>query len=135
MVGSSIILQREVEKNDTAKESWEFLKWWTSEETQLQYANDLKAVLGDAANYPASNLKAAQAIADELGYGDTISETLNWLREIPQVPGGYITGRNIENAFLAVVNNNLNPVDTLYSKVRYINTEIKNKRKEFDLDN
>jgi ABC-type glycerol-3-phosphate transport system substrate-binding protein len=89
MVGSSIILKKEVEKNNTANEAWEFLKWWTSEETQLQYANDLKAVLGDAANYPASNLNAAQAIADELGYGDTISETLGWLRAIPQVPGGY----------------------------------------------
>lgn len=134
MVGSSIILKNEAETNDTVGESWEFLKWWSSEETQLQYAQGLKAVLGDAANYPASNVNAAMAIAEELGYEDAINETLSGLRGIPQVPGGYITGRNIENAFLSVVNDKLNPVDTLYSKIRYINTEMKNKRKEFGLD-
>jgi ABC-type glycerol-3-phosphate transport system substrate-binding protein len=133
MVGSSFIIRTKVEKKGTSKEAWEFLKWWTSKETQVEYAQEMAGILGDAANFPISNLEAVKEIATELGYGETIDETIAWMRGIPQMPGGYITGRNVENALYSVINDKLNPVDILYSKIRYINTEISNKRKEFGL--
>ncbi len=133
-VGGSMILKNSVEANDTAEESWEFLKWWTSEEVQLQYANEQKTILGDAATYPVSNVEAAKTLADSAGFLDAIETTLEWSRGIPQVPGGYISGRYVENAFLTVVDDNTDPVDTMYNLVRYINQEIANKREEFGLD-
>ncbi|MGF7144226.1 ABC-type glycerol-3-phosphate transport system substrate-binding protein/uncharacterized short protein YbdD (DUF466 family) [Anaerotaenia torta] len=134
MVGSAMMLKAKIEENDSADESWEFLKWWTSKEVQLQYATELKALLGDAANYPIANVEALKELNQELGFEETIEETLSWLRGTPQIPGGYITGRSVENAFLAVIDKKLNAVDTLYAQIRYINEEIKNKREEFDLE-
>lgn len=133
-VGGSMILKNIVEANDSADEAWEFLKWWTSEEVQLQYANEQKSILGDAATYPVANVEAAKTLADNAGFLDAIETTLEWSRGIPQVPGGYISGRYVENAFLTVVDDNTDPVDTMYNLVRYINQEIANKREEFGLD-
>ena len=133
MVGASMILKTTVETNDTANEAWDFLKWWISEEVQVQYAEEQMSLLGDSADVPLANLEAVKARAEERGTIDTIEEILKWIDGVPQVPGGYITGREIENAFLEVVNNNLDPVDTLYAKLRYINAELDSKREEFGL--
>ena len=133
-VGGSMILKNIVEANDTADEAWEFLKWWTSEDVQLIYAKEQKTILGDAATYPVANVEAIKELADDAGFLDAIETTLLWSRGIPQVPGGYISGRYVENAFLTVVDDNTDPVDTMYNLVRYINQEITNKREEFGLD-
>lgn len=134
MVGAAMIVKNIVEQNDTAEEAWEFLKWWTSADTQVTYANEQKAILGDSADFPVANLEALRKLATDRGISDTIEETISWLRGMPQVPGGYITGRNVENAFLNVYYNSINAVDTLYSQVRTINSEITIKRREFGLD-
>ena len=62
-----------------------------------------------------------------------LHEALQTLRGIPQVPGGYITGRYLNNAFLSVITNYENAADTLYESVELINEEIMAKRKEFGL--
>lgn len=133
MVGASMIIKNIVEAHDTAEESWDFLKWWTSEEVQTQYAEEQKSILGAAADFPLANTAAVIDRAYDNGFGETIEETVKWLRGVPQVPGGYITGREVENAFLETVNSNLDPVDTLYGKLRYINNELDSKREEFGL--
>ncbi len=132
-VSGAMILKNSVEKNDTVDEAWDFLKWWVSEETQTTYASEQKSILGDAGNYPVANKASIITMAENNNMEDTVSETLEWLKGIPQVPGGYITGRYVENAFLNVVNENTDSVDTLFNMVRYIDQEITNKRKEFGL--
>jgi len=52
---------------------------------------------------------------------------------IPEIAGGYYTGRNLENAFREVVNKNLNPREVLTEYVIKINKEITKKRQEFGL--
>jgi hypothetical protein len=65
-----------------------------------------------------------------------LEESLQWLRTVPQVPGGYITGRLIENAFLSVVteSESKNPVDAIYEAADAINNELAIKRKEFGIE-
>ena len=133
-VGACMILKQAVEDNDTANEAWDFIKWWTSTETQLAYAKEQKTILGDAANFPVGNAEAILTLGSDLGFEDALAETLKWSRGIPQVPGGYISGRYLENSFLTVVNNNTDPVDTLYNNIRHINKEITTKRTEFGLE-
>ena len=68
---------------------------------------------------------------------DKVSETyyhVYGVREIPQIAGSYITGREIENAYRAVINNNYNAKETLYSYAQNINNEIDRKSSEFNLD-
>ncbi|MCR5154782.1 MAG: extracellular solute-binding protein, partial [Lachnospiraceae bacterium] len=124
MVGSCMIIKTSVEQNDTLEEAWEFLKWWTSAETQKEYANGQIAILGDAAEFPIANVEAIMERAEEKGTSETLEEVIKWLRGVPQVPGAYITGREVENAFLETVSDVLNPVDTLYSKLQRINNEL-----------
>lgn len=133
MVGASMMVKNSVEENDTVDESWDFLKWWVSEDTQLQYAQEQKAILGAAGEFPIANIAALKARAAEKGNLDTVEEITRWLRGVEQVPGGYLTAREVENAFLETVNDILEPVDTLYSKLRSINAELKSKREEFGL--
>lgn len=133
MVSSSMIIKETVENNDTANEAWEFLKWWTSAEAQIEYNEQLKAVEGDAAELPLANLEAAMTVAENNGRGEAISTIINSLRGTPQVPGGYITGRCIQNAFLTVVDEYVDPVDTLYDQIRFIDQELTTKRQEFGI--
>ena len=56
------------------------------------------------------------------------------VREIPQIAGSYITGREVENAYRSVINNNYNAKETLYRYAQNINNEIDRKRSEFNLD-
>ena len=133
-VGACMMLKQAVEENDTVNEAWDFIKWWTSTETQLAYAKEQKTILGNAANFPVGNAEAILTLGADLGFEDALAETLEWSRGIPQVAGGYISGRYLENSFLTVVNNNTDPVDTLYNNIRHINKEILTKRAEFGLD-
>ena len=129
-----MMLKQAVEENDTVNEAWDFIKWWTSTETQLAYAKEQKTILGNAANFPVGNAEAILSLGSDLGFEEALAETLKWSRGIPQVAGGYISGRYLENSFLTVVNNNTDPVDTLYNNIRHINKEILTKRAEFGLD-
>lgn len=133
IIGTCFIVSSTVEKDGMADEAWEFLKWWTSEETQIMYSNELKAVNGEAAELPVANVNAIAngGLKDE--FKQVVLSLLGDLRAEPQIPGGYITGRVIRNSFTAVVSENQEPIDTLYIQLEDINAEIESKRTEFGL--
>ena len=135
-VSGSLIVKNIAEKKGTVDESWEFLKWWTSADTQYTFATEMESVLGLAGRYPVANLEAFQRISWGKENLEVLNESLKWIRTVPQVPGSYITGRVIENAFYSVVteDSNSNPVDAIYKAVDEINTELKSKRKEFHIE-
>ncbi len=134
-VSGSLIVKNIAEKKGTVEESWEFLKWWTSAETQYNFATEMESVLGLAGRYPVANLDAFDRIAWGQNNLAVLKESLKWIRTVPQVPGSYITGRVIENAFLSVVTetSNLNPTDAIYKAVDQIDQELANKRREFHI--
>ena len=53
--GTAIMMMASTENPE---KSWEFMKWWTSDETQLRYGRELEAILGTSARYPTANLNA-----------------------------------------------------------------------------
>ncbi len=125
-----IILNQSTKK----EESWEFLKWWTSTETQMRFGRELEGILGAAARYPTANVEAMEQLpwtVDELA---KLKEQWQWVRGIPEVPGGYMTGRHLDNAFRLVLNEAANPRETIYDYVQMINEELAKKRREFGLD-
>ncbi len=134
ITGACMMIKETVENNDTIDEAWDFMKWWTSEEIQVEYAMSLEAVLGPAARYPVSNLAAIDDIIIDEDIYETMITSAENMRGIPQVPGGYITGRYLESAFLEVYNENINPIDALYDRVADIDAELTKKRVEFDLE-
>lgn len=134
MIGTSFIVSSTVEKDGMLDEAWDFLKWWTSDDTQKNYSTELKAEDGEAAEFPVANVNAISNGSLSSEFKEVVLSLLDDLQAEPQVPGGYMTGRVIKNAFVSVVSNNVDPVDTLYLQLDDINTEITNKRTEFGLN-
>lgn len=121
-------------ENAADKESaWEFMKWWTSKETQLAYGREMEGLMGEAARYPTANTEALGLLPWPLKDYNNLASQWEWVEGIPQVPGGYFTGRHLDNAFRKVVNNSENPREALSDYIIYINDEIDVKRKEFNL--
>lgn len=134
-VSGSMIVKNIAEKKGTVNESWEFLKWWTSTETQHTFAIEMESVLGLAGRYPVANLEAFKKIPWGKKNLKVLNDSLKSTIAVPQVPGSYITGRVINNAFVSVVteDSNVNPTDAIYKAVDELNQELADKRKEFHI--
>ena len=65
-----------------------------------------------------------------------LEKSMEWVKGIPQVPGGYYSWRNVNNAFYSVVTtpDTSFPREELMDQVIYINAEINYKREELELD-
>lgn len=119
------------------EECWEFLKWWTSAETQTMYGREMESLMGSAARVPTANYEAFTNMAWPVSDFKALEEAMEWVQGIPQVPGGYYSWRNVNNAFYSVVTtpDTSFPREELMDKVLYINAEITYKREELNLDN
>lgn len=114
---------------------WEFLKWWTSADVQTLYDREMESLMGSAARVATANQEAFQNIPWSVDTYEALSEAFTWVKGIPQVPGGYYSWRNVNNAFYTVTTDTdtASPREELMDKVLYINDEITYKRKEFGL--
>jgi ABC-type glycerol-3-phosphate transport system substrate-binding protein len=122
-----------LEKAKDKEASWEFLKWWTSKEVQILFGREMEALMGEAARYPTANIEALEELPWPVKDYRNLNEQWRWVQGIPQVPGGYFTGRHLDNAFRRVINAGENYREALLDYVIYINDEIAVKRKEFNL--
>jgi len=128
---SGVIFQ----KSKKQQEAWEFLKWWTSTDTQLRFGNDIEALYGPEYRWNTANREAFQLLPWPEQDLKTISEQLQWYKEIPQLPGGYFTGRHLEIAWNKVVLERQNPRVVMEQAVIDINREMMRKQVEFGLRN
>lgn len=115
--------------------SWEFLKWWTSATTQTNYGREMESLMGAAARIATANQEAFQALPWPNAERESLMEQFSVVKGIPQVPGGYFSWRNINNAFYSVTTqkDTVSPREELMDKVILINSEIDYKREEFNL--
>ncbi len=127
---ASIILDTSEHK----EEAWEFLKWWSSEEIQTNYCIEVENILGVAGRVATANMEALENLPWSGRDMRQLKAQLEWVRVVPEIPGGYFTERHVKNAFYAVYNNKEDPRETLEDYVKTINNEITNKRIEFGLD-
>ncbi len=117
------------------EESWEFLKWWTSAETQTLYGREMESLMGAAGRVATANIEALGNLSWQVNAYEALVEQFEQVQGIPQVPGGYYTWRNVNNAFYSVTTdtNTATPREALMEKVEYINAEIDYKREELGL--
>ena len=119
--------------SDMQDEAWTFLQWWGSAEIQNRYGKELEAVMGESARYATANIKAFRGLSWSANQRAMLEEQWNWVVGTPEVPGGYYTGRHIINAIRKVMNQNMDPRETVLDYTRDINDELTKKRKEFNL--
>jgi len=119
----------EQKKND----SWEFLQWWTSTEIMADYGNRIEMAIGPVARYTTANVDAFELLNWTTEEAKAIKEQREWVKEIPELVGGYYVSRSIVNAFRNVTNNYTNPREMLFYYNDQINDEIWRKRMEYEL--
>ena len=52
---AAVVMISEIDDVDSA---WEFMKWYTGAECQIEYANEMVAIIGDSAKQPTANRMA-----------------------------------------------------------------------------
>ncbi len=127
---ATIMLYKEDNKQAAA---WDYMMWQAGAEAQANYGNQMVALVGPAAKYATANVKALQNLSWTSSEINSIMAQFDNLASIPNYPGSYIIGRYVKFAFLAAVNDGVNPVEEMYSYISTINKELSRKREEFDL--
>ena len=120
-----------VKKSSHKKAAWEFLKWWTSAETQTRYSGNVESVLGMLGRPQTSNVKALESLAWNAEDKENIVEQWKNVREIPEIPGSYYLTRSVDQAFWQVINGKANVKDAVVKWSRVADSEIERKIKEY----
>lgn len=128
--GTAAMMVRDVKDKNAA---WQFMKWWTSTDTQERFGREMESLLGAAGRYPTANIAALQKLPWPVKDYKNLMEQWQWVKGNPEVPGGYFTPRHLDNAFRKVVYSGEDPRETILDYVRVINEEITDKRREFGL--
>lgn len=113
--------------------AWEFMKWFTSSDTQAKYGNQLESIMGPSARYATANKEAFTQLPWTKDEQSILTAQWKETRGIPQTPGSYYVSRDIANAFRDVTISYKNPYESLDTWNKDINLEISRKFKEFNL--
>jgi len=112
---------------------WEFLKWWTSAETQLTYSNNCESILGVSGRVATANPEALSKMGWDKESVKVLLEQWSKMKEVPEVAGSYYTARSIDQAYWNVVNNAQNAKDMLIKWAEISDAEIERKRNQYDI--
>lgn len=120
-----------IKESKKQKEAWEFLKWWTSAETQVRYSNNVESLLGMLGRISTSNVEAFEQLSWNPKDLNKLLEQWERVQELPEVPGGYYVTRSVDQAFWSVLNDNNNAKDSITKWSKVANDEIAEKIKEY----
>ncbi|WBL14663.1 extracellular solute-binding protein [Sutcliffiella sp. NC1] len=118
-------------EGDMQEEAWEVLKWWTSTETQVEYARSLQTLYGPEYMWNTANLNAFKQLPWPDDFKDTILEQWEYLREVPKTPYAYMVEREISNVWNKVVFDGENIRSAVDDSVITIDREMRRKLEEF----
>ena len=111
---------------------WEFMKWWTDEQTQYDYGMELEAILGVSGRYITANIGAFERLPWDSDTAEIINEQWKWANTVPQVPGYYCVSRYLTNAISDSVNNNESARVAISRYADTINSELERKNNQLD---
>lgn len=114
--------------------AWRLMTWWTDADTQTAFGRDIESVVGSAARYNSANTEAF----DSVGWDDDmlvrLQQQREWLRAVPEAPGGYYTSRHYDFAFRAIVYQGKNVRVSLRDAAESIDKELRKKQAEFGIE-
>lgn len=124
-------------KNTTKpEESWEFMKWWMSVDTQTEFAVTLQSTYGPEFLWLSGNQTAVQQSPIDNKDKAVIFEMFTWLRDVPRTPGQYMLERGLSDIWNTVTFDSTPVRVAVDEQVININREIERKMIEFGyLDN
>ncbi|MCR5153623.1 MAG: extracellular solute-binding protein, partial [Lachnospiraceae bacterium] len=125
--GTGAIVFKETKK---ANEAWEFLKWWTEKETQVDYTYTLRSTYGKEFFWIPSNLEALNEAPIDREDKDVIMDSIKWLRDVPRSMGQYLVERSLSDIWNKMINEGVSAQVVIDEQTIPINREIKKKMKE-----
>ena len=125
--GTAIVMMDSAKNKDAC---WEFMCWFTEAQTQVDYGTRLENLLGASARLASANLEAFHRLNWSEAELAVLDAQRQFVREIPELPGGYYTSRCIDNAVRAVVYQYKNERVELEKANDTINRELQRKREE-----
>ncbi|MCM1505603.1 MAG: extracellular solute-binding protein [Ruminococcus flavefaciens] len=119
-------------KAENIDNAWEYIKWFTSADTQVRLGSQTEGMLGTMGRLSTANTEALKKLSWSENELSRLFAQREELVEIPVIPSSYSVTRNIMNAFREVVNEKANPRDTLLWYNRDINDEILRKNENLN---
>ncbi|KAF0227594.1 MAG: putative ABC transporter substrate binding protein [Erysipelotrichaceae bacterium] len=118
-------------KTKHPNESWRFMKWWMSTETQTKFQDQLILRYGPEYIWSSANLEAFANNSFSQEHKDVILEQWQWLQEPVKLPGSYMLERELSNVWNKIVFDGVNPRVAIDRSVILVNREITRKMEEF----
>lgn len=117
---------------DKADESWEFLKWWTSDDVQLRYSENLITSMGAEYMWNTSNVNAFAQMSWDSSHINVFLEQWEWIYDTVKTPASYMLEREISNIWNTVVYDGENVRTAIEDSMVIVNKEITRKMIEFN---
>lgn len=120
-----------MQDTQSPEDSWDFLKWWMSTETQSQFSFNLQSTYGPTYAWISGNINAFIESPFPEAHKDVILEQIKWLVDVPRTPGQYMLERSISDIWNTAV---FDGTPTGIAIDRYtivINREMRKKMIEF----
>ncbi len=125
---STVIFKSNSEREAKA---WEFIKWWSSTETQAEFGQTIQITYGDEYMWATANMEAFAQLPWGSNAREVIMETAKNVVDIARVPGTYLLEREMSNTFNDIVVNGDNEQTRIDKAVKSINREFNRKLEEF----
>ena len=126
-VDGCIILENAANKNG----AWDFLKWWTSSETQMTFSKLVEGRIGAQARWFSANMKAFSALPWSKSDRIAIESAFKNAKETPVVLGSYFSNRHLVNAINRTVIQDRSARDSLEEAAEQINMELSRRQKSY----
>lgn len=127
--GTGCTIIRKSEKKEAA---WEFLKWYTSAETQTEYSRLVESRLGLVGRLMTANVEALNNLEWDSKQLSILNQQWKLVSEIPENPGSYYLIRAVDQAYWSVINGESNAKDAIASWSASADAEIERKYREFE---
>ena len=116
---------------DMPEESWHFMKWWLSSDTQLEFSTRRSATFGPEYQWNTANIKAFKQLPFDNSIKQLALDQWEHQREIVPHPAGYIVERELSGVWNDVVIDNKAMIESLDKAVIATNREFRRKLQEF----
>ena len=116
---------------DREAKAWEFIRWWSSTETQARFGQTLQITYGDEYIWSTANIDAFDLLPWDSSDKEIIKQFSKNVVDVARVPGTYLLEREVSNAFNDIVVNGDNEQTRIDTAVKTINREFTRKLEEF----
>lgn len=112
-------------------EAWEFMKWWSRTDIQIQYAEQLIQTMGPSYMWNTSNVEAFEQYSWDESHKEVIVSQWDYAYDVPKIPGSYMLEREISNIWNKTVYQGANVRTAIEDGLIIANKEITRKMIEF----